>query len=284
MFQDISPYVYDPIYVPAKPEDDSLVIFTDRHCPLLKGEESIALPTATEAQAAGADRESMRFLFSISGRLFFLCREESAAERLKEQGYRYQKMSEFRNAAPVWMVFAAATGAQLGQWYKRHRFCGSCGAPMKHSDRERMIYCEHCNEPIYPKICPAVIVGIIDRKTNRIVVSRYADGRRASVALIAGFAETGETIEETVHREVMEEVGLKVKNLRFYKSQPWTFTDSLLFGFFCELDGDAELTIDKKELAEAMWMSPEEIPEDEHKLSLTREMLDCFKYGRAAEK
>ena len=280
MFQDISPYTYDPIYTAAKPEDDSLVIFTEKHCPLLKGEAEISLPTVAQVCEAGANRDTLRFLFSISGKLFFLCDDDAAAEELKKQGFAYRRMSEFRNASPDWIVFAAATGSQMGQWYKRHRFCGSCGAPMKHSDRERMLYCEHCNESIYPKICPAVIVGIIDRERDKIVVSGYADRTRARVALIAGFAETGESIEDTVHREVMEEVGIKVKNLKFYKSQPWTFTDSLLFGFFCELDGDPTLTVDKNELSGAMWMSRDEIPEDPHKLSLTREMLDMFKYGK----
>ena len=279
MFQDISPYTYDPIYTAAEPEDGSFVIFTEKHCPLLMGEDVVSLPTVARVCEAGADRKKLRFLFSISGQFFFLCDEKAVAGKLKEQGYAYRRVNEFRNSSPDWIVFAAATGAQMGQWYNRHRFCGTCGAPMKHSDRERMVYCEHCNETIYPKICPAVIVGIIDRERDKIVVSSYADTRRVRVSLIAGFAETGESIEDTVHREVMEEVGIKVKNLKFYKSQPWTFTDSLLFGFFCELDGDPTLTIDEHELASAQWMSRDEIPEDPHKVSLTREMLDQFKYG-----
>ena len=99
-------------------------------------------------------------------------------------------------------------------------------------------------------------------------------------ALIAGFNEIGETIEETVHREVMEEVGLKVKNLKYYKSQPWPFTGTLLMGFFCELDGeDDRITLEEEELAEAGWYSPEEVPEDEERIALTREMMTRFKKG-----
>ena len=100
------------------------------------------------------------------------------------------------------------------------------------------------------------------------------------MALIAGFAEIGETIEETVHREVMEEVGIRVKNLRFYKSQPWCFTDTLLFGFFCDLDGEDTLRVDHEELATARWISRDEVPEDVEKVSLTMEMMTLFKEGK----
>lgn len=88
---------------------------------------------------------------------------------------------------------------------------------------------------------PAVIVGIVDRQRDRVLVSRYAGREYTSYALIAGFSEMGETVEQTVHREVMEEVGLKVTNLRYYKSQPWPPSSSLLFGFFCDLDGEVRL-------------------------------------------
>ena len=98
-------------------------------------------------------------------------------------------------------------------------------------------------------------------------------------ALIAGFAETGETIEETVLREVKEETGITVKNLEFYKSQPWGFSDSLLFGFFCDLDGTDELIVDKTELATALWVQREDLPDDEETVSLTMEMMTLFKKG-----
>ncbi len=98
--------------------------------------------------------------------------------------------------------------------------------------------------------------------------------------MIAGFAEIGESIEDTVRREVYEEVGLKVKNLQFYKSQPWSFTDTLLFGFFCQVDGDDTITMDERELSVAQWASREEVPDDPEGISLTREMMTVFKEGR----
>ena len=97
--------------------------------------------------------------------------------------------------------------------------------------------------------------------------------------LLAGFAEIGETIEETVHREVREEVGIAVKNLEFYKSQPWVFTDTLLFGFFCDVNGDDTLHVDHDELAVAAWVDREDLPDDTEEASLTMEMVTLFKKG-----
>jgi NAD+ diphosphatase len=95
--------------------------------------------------------------------------------------------------------------------------------------------------------------------------------------LVAGFAEIGETIEETVRREVFEETGLRVKDLRFYKSQPWPLSDSLLMGFWCRLDGPDTITMDVSELAVAEWVRRSEIPERDGRVSLTGEMINYFK-------
>ena len=101
---------------------------------------------------------------------------------------------------------------------------------------------------VYPVISPAVIIAVTHN--GKLLMSKYAGREYKKYALIAGFNEIGETIEETVHREVMEEVGLKVKNLKYYKSQPWPFTGTLLMGFFCELDGeDDRITLEEEELA-----------------------------------
>lgn len=108
-------------------------------------------------------------------------------------------------------------------------------------------------------------------------MSKYAGRPYTNYALIAGFNEIGESAEQTVAREVMEEVGLKVKNIRYYKSQPWAFSGSLLLGFFCDLDGSDRITLDRNELAEAGWFKRDEIALTDDHLSLTREMIMQFK-------
>ena len=148
---------------------------------------------------------------------------------------------------------------------------------MKKDEKERMMFCESCRSREYPKICPAVIVGVTHN--NKLLLTKYAGRDFKKYALVAGFAEIGETIEETVKREVMEEVGLRVKNITYYKSQPWSFTDTLLFGFFCEVDGTSEIVLDEEELSVAEWFERDEIPVSEKTVSLTNEMILHFKHG-----
>lgn len=114
---------------------------------------------------------------------------------------------------------------------------------------------------------------------NRILMSKYAGRAYKKYALLAGFTEIGETVEETVAREVMEEVGLKVRNIRYYKSQPWAFSDTLLMGFYCDLDGSDKITLDRDELSLAEWFEREEIPVEPSRDSLTNEMIMKFKQG-----
>ncbi len=180
-----------------------------------------------------------------------------------------------RTVGPREAAFAGVTGLQLASWYRTRRFCPACGSPMLHDERERMMRCPACGQTEYPKICPAVIVAVTDE--DRILLTRYANGTTKNYALVAGFAEIGETIEGTVRREVMEEVGLKLKNLRYYKSQPWSFTDTLLMGFFAEVDGSTEITLQLEELSVGNWCTRDVVPEDDG-ISLTREMTGVFKH------
>ena len=129
----------------------------------------------------------------------------------------------------------------------------------------------------FPKICPAVIPSCHTWGSDSDV--KVCGKRIQKYALLAGFNETGESIEETVRREVMEEVGLKVKNLRYYKSQPWSFTDTLLMGFFCELDGrTVSHWIPMNSMAE--WFERDKMPVEAEDLSLTNEMMMAFKHGK----
>lgn len=141
------------------------------------------------------------------------------------------------------------------------------------------MYCDACHQMEYPKISPAVIIGVTDG--NRLLLSKCAGRTYKKYALLAGFTEIGETLEETVKRKVMEEVGLKVTNIRYYKSQPWSYSGSILSGFFCDLKKDdehSEIHLDQEKLAMAEWFEREDIPiEDEGRFSLTQDMICRFK-------
>ena len=160
-------------------------------------------------------------------------------------------------------------------WERTHRFCGRCGAVMVHGQTERSQICPVCGQVVYPKICPAIIAAVYDG--DRLLLTRYRGRPFVRYALVAGFNEIGESIEDTVRREVFEEVGLRVRDLQFYKSQPWVFTDSLLMGFFARLDGSDAITLQEDELSEAQWFPRAEIPDDHSAISLTGEMIEFFR-------
>jgi len=140
-----------------------------------------------------------------------------------------------------------------------------------------MLYCEHCENTLYPKISPVIIVGVY--RGDELLLTKYADRVYRNYALVAGFIEIGETAEDAIRREVEEEVGLEVKNLKYYKSQPWGFSESFLLGFFAEVDGSQDIVLDTFELSEAVWMPRDRIEATLDEVSLTNEMIVCFKCG-----
>ena len=191
------------------------------------------------------------------------------------EGFDFVGVNSFRKAKPKATAFAAITAYHIYGWYRDNHFCGRCGGHTVHDSKERMVRCTSCGNMIFPKICPAVIVAVTDN--DRILLTKYAGRMYRNYALIAGFNEAGETLEQTVEREVMEEVGLKVKNIRYYKSQPWGLSGSLLSGFFCELDGDDKITLQEDELSLGTWVKADELDLEDDGISLTREMIIKFR-------
>ena len=245
--------------------------------------EEIELPRLADYPRRPAH---MTYLFSLGEERFFLVLDDRVAT---PAGFTYESVNWLRRAEPQHLLFAAATASQLDRWYRENRYCGRGGAPTERAPASREFVCPECARIVYPKICPGVICAVVSRgedpADDRIVLTRYAGRTTALWALVAGFTEIGEPLEGTVRREVMEEVGLSVKNLRFYKSQPWSFTDTLMVGFWCEVDGDDALRVDHSELKEARWFRRDEIPPERagDRASMTGEMIERFRLmGRAA--
>lgn len=273
MLQDILPHVYhnEMRFAPAAP-DDFVLHYHEKTLYLRDAQDAVELPTVQKLCAQNAQ---LTYLFAIDGRAYYLLEQDAPLPQTA--GWRYAPTAFLRELEPGPAMFAAAVGESLYRWYTHQRFCGACGARMQKSRTERALCCPACGNTVYPKICPAVICAVYSG--DRLLLTRYRGRPFKKYALIAGFHEIGETIEDTVRREVMEEVGVRVKNLRFYKSQPWVYTDSLLMGFYAELDGSDAITLQESELSEAAWFSRADIPHDHSHVSLTGEMIERFRQG-----
>lgn len=268
MLQDITPHIFSNAFCPQEPKPEDLLLIYSAEG-ILSHTEELRLP-----QRKDFPKLPVRFAFSMDGRSVYLAQESVPAG----EGWHYVPSKKYRYGTPPDTVFAASVGETLYRWYSSNRFCGRCGSATVDSTAERALCCPNCGYIVYPRINPAVIVAVTDG--DRLLLTKYAGRSFKKYALVAGFCEIGETVEETVCREVMEEVGLRVKNLRFYKSQPWVLTDSLLLGFFCEVDGDSQTTLRDGELSLAQWFSRKELPGDHSGISLTGEMIEVFRNGR----
>lgn len=274
MLQDLYPHVYhnEISWKAPAPDDIALIFAPDRTIYCSLDGETLTLPRMREIP----DGSGAQYAFSIDGTAYYLV----SAHPEEQKPFRSVPAASLRamtdGTSPE--LFAAAAGESLHRWYDSQKFCGRCGARMEKSTAERAMVCPQCKNTVYPKICPAVIAAVHDG--DRLLLTRYRGRPFKKYALIAGFNEIGESIEDTVRREVMEEAGLRVKNLRFYKSQPWVFTDTLLMGFVCELDGSDKITVQESELAEANWHLRSELPEDHSHISLTGEMIEQFRQGK----
>ena len=230
-----------------------------------------AFPTAGKLGVAAGE---LQYLFRLDGHDFYLYTGENTAG----EDYPTVHPRFLREVACNEVSFAAFTGWHLYDWYRNNRLCGRCGSSTRHDTKERMLRCDTCGNMIFPRINPAVIVAVTDG--DRLLLTKYAGRDYTHYALIAGFTEIGETLEQTVEREVFEEVGVRVKNIRYYKSQPWGIAGNILTGFYCDLDGSDAITLDDSELSVGAWFSRDAIPIRDDCFSLTREMIRVFEEGK----
>jgi len=169
----------------------------------------------------------------------------------------------------------AMRAVQLVAWIRDNQYCGRCATPMETKEAERARQCPACGLTRYPRISPAIIVAVV-KDGRQLLMARGHRYPLGWYSVLAGFVEPGETLEETVAREVKEEVGIDVANVRYFGSQPWPFPDSLMVAFTAQYDG-GEIVLEEAEIADARWFSLEEMPElIPSKMSISRRLIDWF--------
>ena len=169
-----------------------------------------------------------------------------------------------------WNIAGRAT--QLLDWQRDHAHCGRCGAPTERAAGERALRCPVDGLTVYPRLSPAVIV-LIERDDGRALLARSGRWDIPMFSTLAGFVEPGESLEDTVHREIREEVGVEVTDVRYVSSQPWPFPNSLMLGFTSRWAG-GEVVVDGDEIAEARWFHHDDLPMIPPPMSIARELID----------
>jgi len=171
------------------------------------------------------------------------------------------------------MFWLAGRSFQVVHWDRTHQYCGSCGAPTQNKVDEYAKLCPQCGHSAYPNPSPAIIVAV--RKSRQLLLARSWRHPTGRYSVLAGFVELGETLEACVEREVREEVGLKIKNIRYFGSQSWPFPNSLMIGFTAEYAG-GEIHIDNREILDAEWFSAPDIPRVPGKISIASRLIEWF--------
>ena len=167
----------------------------------------------------------------------------------------------------------ANRACHLNNWRQKSRFCGCCGELMHPSLDEVAMLCRSCGNIVYPRISPAVIVAVT--KEDQILLAHATKFSGKIYSVLAGYVEPGETLEECIKREVMEEVGLHVKNIKYFTSQPWPYPDTLMTAFTAEYES-GEIKVDKKEIEDAKWYSRDDLPELPSNASVARKLINAW--------
>lgn len=275
MIQDIFPHRFNNLYRAYKAigDDDFVLRYKDRTLLLKTNGDEFELPRKKDLPEI-TELTSCTFLFTLNDVPCFLIEEDLGAEK---PGFTYREINFFRTIAQQEIAWISIAGFHLRNWYEQNKFCGKCGSKTLHKHDERALFCPECGTVVYPKISPAVIVLIVSG--DKLLLARNVNFPGSWYSLVAGYVDVAETLEETLKREVKEEVGLDIHNIRYYKSQPWPLSGSMMIGFVAEADENQPIAIDNKEIAEAAWFTRGNLPPHSSNISIAGEMIEKFERG-----
>jgi NAD+ diphosphatase len=233
---------------------------------------AVEVPFLTDPEEMRRLPSKRRFFGLLDGRPCFTAETEKPIG-LGESEYR--TVRSLLGALPEEMFGLAGRAFQVMDWERSNRFCGRCGMATEPMADERAMLCPGCGIQYYPRITPAVIVAVV--RDGRLLLAHARRFPSIFFSVLAGFVEAGETFEECVRREIREEAGIEVENIRYFGNQPWPFPNTLMVGFTAEYAG-GDLVIEEKELVQAAWFEPDEvrrlkIPRDG---TIARRLIDWF--------
>ena len=239
----------------------------------------VAIPRWASTEDAGLFPVRTQFLGTLDGAP---CWSGELAGEAGPEGTVFRGLRPLLGVLPEELFALAGRAFQVMDWDRTHQYCGKCGGRTDPLEDERGRACSRCGLHFFPRVTPAIIVAVV--RNGKILLAQSSRFPAAFYSVLAGFVEPGETFEECVRREVREEVGIEVENLRYFGSQPWPFPHSLMVGFTASFAG-GDLVLEEKEIVRAGWFDAEEvlrlrIP---HHGTIARRLIDRFLAERAAD-
>ena len=250
-----------------------------------KGDQ-VRVPTSAEENkvaSLGLCAERTQYLGYLSdedGAILHCYAGELADEASLPEGYEAGDLRSLFGVIDDVGLALAGRAVQIVAWERTHRFCGRCGSPTELMPNERAKRCPDCGLSNYPRLSPAIIIAITRRgvEGQEILLARNFRFPAGRYSVIAGFVEPGESLEECAHREVFEEVGVRIDNIRYFGSQPWPFPNSLMIGFTAGYAG-GDLVLEEGEIADARWFRADALPKIPPSVSIARRLIDSFVAG-----
>jgi NAD+ diphosphatase len=232
---------------------------------------SVRVPALADFSDLGLRTVRSHYLGELAGARCYAV--ELAENTSPPKGMVFQGLRQVAALVDEDLFSLAGRALQILEWDKAHQFCGRCGTPLDESQTERAKECPVCGLLHFPRLSPAIIVLI--HRNHELLLARSRHFPSGMYSVIAGFVEPGETLEQAVAREVHEEVGLVVKNIRYFGSQPWPFPHSLMIGFTAAYAG-GEIVLNDDEIEEAGWYQIDRLPPLPSKISISRRLIDWF--------
>lgn len=247
-------------------------IFNNDELLMKIGSEDISIPNENDINNLNINLTNVDSLVIKNNKEFLFAKTYKPSSNLSSE-FQFFKLRSLISSMNEDLFNLAGKAYYLTKWTDTYKYCNRCGTLMENKNDERAKICPSCNFISYPRISPAIITAII--RDNKLLLAHNTNFPKKRYSVIAGFLEPGETFEDCVSREVWEETKIKVKNIKYFGSQPWPFPDSLMVAFTCEYE-NGELTVDGKEIDDASWYTVNEFPNIPFKGSIARKLIDWF--------
>jgi NAD+ diphosphatase len=273
-------FQWPPAYVaavqppPGLPERSLWFLFRDGEL-LVTAAAKATLPHCNSPKDLGMMAQRTQYLGVLGQQHCFSA--EIAAETAAPQGWAWQGLRALFGMLDEVQFALAGRALQIVEWDRTHQYCGACGSATESSVAERSRSCPRCGLTAYPKLAPAVM-GLV-RRGRELLLARSPRFPRDMYSALAGFVEPGETLEQCLKREIHEEVGIRVGNVRYFASQPWPFPHSLMIAFFADYSG-GEIRVDGTEIVDAQWFSVDNLPRLPARISIARKLIDAAVGGQ----